>query len=318
MLRSLPAKVQNGPMFDWNDLRSFLAVARTGSTLAAGRSLGVSQTTAARRVAALEEAVGLVLFERRQAGYALTAAGEALLDQARGMESAANAFAEAAASQTRDIGGVVRLTTLDIYAVTVLLPILRELHEAQPAIRIELDTTEIPRDLAAGEADVALRNSESPTGGGLVGRRIADCPWTIYCSRDYAAAHAKPHTSEDLRGHAFISGGGEGVWPPYQAWLRQHQLEESIVMHHDSIPGLLAAVRAGVGMAVLPTFVADREPDLVRCLPPQDAKQGLWLLAHERRRHVPRVRAVLDFLADRLTRLARQEPNEPAVWASYG
>src|SRR4051812_41895210 len=79
MLRSLPAKVQNGPMFDWNDLRSFLAVARTGSTLAAGRSLGVSQTTAARRVAALEGAVGLVLFERRQAGYALTPAGEALL-----------------------------------------------------------------------------------------------------------------------------------------------------------------------------------------------------------------------------------------------
>jgi len=306
-------------MFDWNDLRSFLAVARTGSTLAAGRSLGVSQTTAARRVAALEEAIGLVLFERRQAGYALTPAGEVLLEQARGMETAANAFAEAAASQSRDIGGTVRLTTLDIYAVTVLLPILRDLHEAHPAIRIELDTTEIPRDLGAGEADVALRNSDSPTGGGLVGRRIADCPWTIYCSRDYAASNAKPHTSEDLHGHAFISGGGEGVWPPYRAWLRQHKLEDAVAMHHDSAPGLLAAVRAGVGMAVLPTFVADREPDLVRCLPPMaESNAGLWLLTHERRRHVPRVRIVLDFLADRLTRLARQEPNEPAVWASYG
>ena len=319
MLRCRYAKVQNGAMFDWNDLRSFLAVARTGSTLAAGRSLGVSQTTAARRVTALEEAVGLVLFERRQAGYALTPSGEALLEQARGMEAAANAFAEAAASQSRDIGGTVRLTTLDIYAVTVLLPILRDLHEAHPAIRIELDTTAAPRDLAAGEADVALRNSDSPTGGGLVGRRIADCPWTIYCSRAYAASHTKPHTSEDLRGHAFISGGGEGVWPPYRAWLKLHDLESAVAMHHDSIPGLLAAVRAGVGMAVLPTFVADREPDLVRCLPPvADTVTGLWLLTHERRRHVPRVRIVLDFLAERLTSLGRQEPNEPALWASYG
>ena len=245
MLRCRYAKVQNGAMFDWNDLRSFLAVARTGSTLAAGRSLGVSQTTAARRVAALEEAVGLVLFERRQAGYALTPSGEALLEQARGMEAAANAFAEAAASQSRDIGGTVRLTTLDIYAVTVLLPILRDLHEAHPAIRIELDTTAAPRDLAAGEADVALRNSDSPTGGGLVGRRIADCPWTIYCSRAYAASHAKPHTSEDLRGHAFISGGGEGVWPPYRAWLQ--------------------ASRSGVGGRDAPRF---RFPDCSpRCAP---------------------------------------------------
>src|SRR3954468_11354808 len=103
-------------MFDWNDLRYFLAVARTGSTLAAGRSLRVSQTTAARRVTALETALGLVLFERRATGYALTPAGEELMGTACRMEDAAGGFVDAAAAQTREIGGNVRLTTDEIFA----------------------------------------------------------------------------------------------------------------------------------------------------------------------------------------------------------
>ncbi|MDT9598582.1 LysR family transcriptional regulator [Sphingosinicella rhizophila] len=303
-------------MFDWNDLRSFLAVAETGSTLAAGRALKVSQTTAARRVAALEQALGVTLFDRRQAGYALTAAGESLLQQARAVEAAAGAFADAAASQSRDLRGTVRLTTLEIYAVTILTPILRDLHEAYPEIRIELDTSEEVRDLGSGQADVALRGSKAPTGGGgLVGRRIVADPWTLYCSRGYAASHPRPRTRDELRKHVFIGGGGS-VWPRYQAWLRQYDLEEAVAMHHGSAIGLLAAIRDGFGLAVLPSFVADRDPDLVRCLDPvADDTHGLWLMTHERLRHMPRVRAVLDFLADRLTGMAREESRQPpAAW----
>lgn len=314
MLRSLYAKVQNRTMFDWNDLRSFLAVAETGSTLAAGKALRVSQTTAARRVAALEEALGLTLFERRQAGYALTPVGEALLEQARSVQASAAAFEGAAAAQGREISGTVRLTTVEIYAVTILSPILRDLHDAHPAILIELDTTDDIRDLASGGADVALRNSISPTGAGLVGRRVASDPWTLYCSRDYAASHDRPRTREDLKRHVFVGGGGDGVWPPYRAWLKQHGLEESVAMHHGSATGLLAAVRDGFGLAVLPSFVADRDPHLVRCLEPVAGdRKGLWLMTHERLRHVPRVRAVLDFLAERLTRLAREGSGKGGV-----
>src|ERR1044071_511671 len=107
---------------DWNDLRYFLAVADGGSTLAAGRSLRVSQTTVARRIAALEEALGLPLFEKRQAGYVLMPAGEDLLDRARQVEVAATGFAEAAAAQVRDTHGTVRITTQDIFAVSLLAP----------------------------------------------------------------------------------------------------------------------------------------------------------------------------------------------------
>ena len=160
-------------MLDWNDLRHFLAVARTGSTLAAGKALRVSQTTAARRVAALERELGLTLFERRAAGYRLTPAGEALVERAEAMEVAAAAFSDGAASQSREASGTVKLTVDEIYAVTLLAPLLRDLHDAHPGIRIELDTTEVKRDLAAGEADVALRMADRPTGAGLVGRPCA-------------------------------------------------------------------------------------------------------------------------------------------------
>ena len=290
-------------MFDWNDLRYFLCVAECGSTLAAAQALRVSQTTVARRIAALEAATGLTLFERRQAGYALTPVGEAMLASAMAVRDAADRFDAAAGARSRDAGGTVSVTAMEIFAITVLPPILRDLRAAHPDIHIHLDSSDEPRDLAAGAADIAIRSSKQPAGAGLVGRRIADNPWTVYCSRDYAELHGIPHGREELAAHPFIGGGGS-VWEPYQAWLRQYGLEESVVMQYGSAAGLLAGVRSGMGLTILPAFLADREPDLIRCIPPKtDDTTGLWLLTHERLRHVPRVRTVLDFLASALTRL---------------
>ena len=293
-------------MYDWNDLKAFLAVAETGSTLSAAQALRVSQTTVARRIAALEAATSLNLFERRQAGYALTPVGEAMLASAIAVRDSANRFGEAAGARSRDAGGAVSLTTMEIFAVTILPPILRDLRAAHPSIHIHLDTSDEPRDLAAGAADIAIRSSKQPMGAGLVGRRVADNPWTLYCSRDYADRHGIPHTRDELAAHPFIGGGG-GVWEPYQAWLRQYRLEESVVMQYDSGSGLLAGVRSGMGLTILPAFLADREADLIRCIPPKsEDTTGLWLLTHERLRHVPRVRLVLDFLAAELAKLGRE------------
>ncbi len=300
-------------MFDWNDARSFLAVAETGSTLAAGRLLRVSQTTVARRITALEQALGLTLFERRQAGYVPTPVGEELLAHARQLQAAAEALHGAAAAQSRDVSGTVRVTTEEIFAVTVLSPILRDLHAAYPGIRIELDTSLDVRDLAAGAAEIALRSTVSPVGGGLVGRRITDDRWTFYCSRGYAAEHGVPTGPGELRAHTLIGGGGTAVWRVYQSWLRRFDLEDAVAMHHGSATGLLAAVKAGFGLAALPSFVAGEDPELVRCFPPERAaRRGLWLLTHERVRHTPRVRVVLDFLAERLSLLVRRQRETPA------
>jgi molybdate transport repressor ModE-like protein len=118
--------LKNNDMFDWNDARFFLAVARSGSTLTASRELKISQPTVARRVAALEQALGLNLFERRQAGYRLTEEGEALVPQAEAMEAAAQALADGAQARARSLSGSVRLTCNEVTATYHLAPILAE------------------------------------------------------------------------------------------------------------------------------------------------------------------------------------------------
>jgi len=294
-------------MLDWNDLRYFIAVAKGGSTLAAGRELRVSQTTVARRVAALEEALSVRLFDKRQAGYALTPAGEDLLGRAEQVESAATAFADAASAQSRDVSGTVKITTEEVYAITVLAPLLRELHEKHPEIRIDLDTSQTVRDLGAGEADISLRSTKGQhQAAGLVGRQLCVDDWALYCSRAYAERHGVPKTRAQLKKHAFIGGGGGNLWIHYQGWLQSLGLEEQVAMHHATSGGLLSGVRSGFGIAVLPCIVADSDPDLVRCIPPRsNHDRMLWLFTHERVRHTPRVRTVIDFLYDRISRHIR-------------
>lgn len=295
-------------MFDWNDLRFFLSVARHGSTLAAARSLRTSQTTVARRVAALEAALGIPLFDKRQAGYSLTPAGQELVARAEQVEHSASGFANAASTHQRDLSGTVKITTEEVYAITLLAPLLRELHERHPEIRIELDTSQEVRDLGAGEADISLRSTKSTQQpAGLVGRQLCVDDWSLYCSRDYADRHGVPRNVTDLRNHPFIGGGGGNLWRHYQAWLQALGLEQQVAMHHATSGGLLSGVRSGFGIAVLPCIVADGDPDLVPCVPPR-AEHGrvLWLFTHERCKHTPRVRAVIDFLYDRLSRHVRR------------
>lgn len=293
-------------MLDWNDLRYFLAVAREGSTLAAGRALRVSQTTVARRISALEGAVGFPLFEKRQAGYVLTPAGEALVERAGAVERSVAGLEEAAAGHARDVSGKVRVTSEEIYALGLLSPLLRDLHDRHPDIVIELDNSQKVIDLGSGAADIALRSSSKTQPAGLVGRRLCVDDWTLYCSRDYAQRNGVPASVEDLRKHAIVGGGGGNLWRHYQAWLRDLGLEEQVAMHHASSTGLLTAVRSGFGVAVLPCVVADSDPELIRCIAPREEHgRVLWLLTHERVRHTPRVRAVVDFLYERLSRHVR-------------
>lgn len=302
-------------MLDWNDLRYFLAVARAGSTLAAGRELRTSQTTVARRIAALEDALGVRLFEKRQAGYALTPAGEDLLERAEQVEAAASAFAEAASAQSRDTSGTVKITTEEVYAITLLAPLLRELHDAHPDIRIDLDTSQSVRDLGAGEADISLRSTKGDNqAAGLVGRQLCTDDWALYCSRSYAERHGVPRTRAALKKHAFIGGGGGNLWIHYQGWLQSLGLEEQVAMHHATSGGLLSGVRSGFGIAVLPCIVADGDPDLVRCIPPRaNHDRMLWLFTHERVRHTPRVRTVIDFLYEKLSRHVRELEEKSAA-----
>jgi DNA-binding transcriptional LysR family regulator len=300
---------------DWNDWRYFLEVARSGSTLSAARKLRVSQTTVARRIAALEEVLGLTLFERRSAGYAVTEAGETLVEQATVVEQAALAAEQQARAHGREASGTVRLTTEEVFASCLISPHLRDLHDRFPNVRIELDTSSAVRDLGAGEADIALRSSSKHQQSGVVGRLICRDDWTLYCSRDYASRYGVPRTIAALQQHSIIGGGGGHLAVEYNEWLEHAGLTHRVTMEQGSATGLFTAVRTGLGIAVLPCVIADAEPDFIRCAPPpENEKRQLWLLTHERVRHNPAVRAVIDFLYERLiAHVRRLERTEEAA-----
>lgn len=282
---------------DWNDLRFFLEVARAGTTLGASKTMRVSQSTVARRIVALEEALGLELFEKLQSGYALTEAGTALLPAANQAEASIATFQAQASSNLRGLSGVVRLTTNETFAGHFLVRALREFRAAYPAIRLELITGDRLLDLAAGEADVAVRAGPRPVQGELVGKRISNDGWSIYCTHDHAQQFGVPRNVDELKGHPFVGIDRAAQGGPLLDWVVKHVREEDIALRQTSIAGILSGIEAGMGLSVMSDFLLDHNPKFIKCFPLDvEMDSEIWLITHERLRHVPRVRAVMDFL----------------------
>lgn len=282
-------------MFDWNDLRVFLAVARSGSTLGAARALGVNATTAARRIAELERALGLRLFDRRQSGYALTEAGQALRGAAERVEREATAFADGAAAFGRSVAGVIRVTTNEGLANGIMAPALSRFRQLYPEIRFELIVEERRLDIGRGAADVALRTGARPNEPGLAGRRLTPLAWAVYCGKGYADPPAEVAA---LAGHPVIGAEAPIAELPGWVWLKSVVPPANVVARSSSVTNLIAAVRSGLGLSVLPCLLADTDPGLARCLGPIDGIESeLWLVTRDELRDVPRIRSFLDFLA---------------------
>lgn len=288
-------------MYDWSDLRVFLAVARAGSTTAAAELLGVSQTTAARRIAALEEDLGAQLFERHQSGYRLTELGESVRGNAERIEAEAQAIADAIAQQRRHLAGVVRVTTNESMANAFVTPWLAEFAELYPDIRIQMIVDDRRLDLARGEADVALRAGSRPTDGALVVRKLCVVPWNIYCSQAYAARRGRPASIEALNEHSIIGGEGAFASLPAMRWLRDKAPRATIAAHSNNMSNLIATVKAGLGVTGLPCVDAEAEPTLLRCfgdLPELDSE--LFLVTRAEMKDLPRVRAFTDFISAKI------------------
>ena len=273
-------------------------MARSGSTLTAARELRQSQPTVARRIAALEEVVGTALFERRQAGYRLTAEGCALMAEAEAVEAAALRFNEQAHSRKRRVAGTVRLTTFDMFEEMGMGQALQEFGQAYPEVTLEIVVTERFLDLAAGEADIAIRAGSRPESGPFVCRKLSEDYWTLYCSRAYAAAHGQPSSPADLAGHTLLGGEGHlATIAPFR-WLAEQAPDVPIRYRYNNVPNLIAAVAGGLGVSMLPCAFLDGRPELIRCMePPAELKTPVWMIVHEQMRHEPRIRAMMDFLA---------------------
>ncbi len=191
-------------MFVWNDLRYFLAVARHGSPLAAGRSLGFSQSSVHRRLGELERQLGHKLVTRTSSGYRLTDFGEAVLPAAEQVAHAVCAFEQQASDLGRDQVGVIRITCPEpiMYRITQT-GLLDRFHAQHPSLRVEFVMSDKYLDLAKGDADVALRSGDVEDSE-LVGRKIADSLWAVYASRAYIERHGRPDRVEDLNAHRLI------------------------------------------------------------------------------------------------------------------
>jgi DNA-binding transcriptional LysR family regulator len=283
-------------MFDWNDLRYFLAVARTGSTIGAAKVLGVNQSTIQRRLAVLEECIGGKLVERHPTGYRLSELGEELLPAAKGVEDAVAAFERQRASCDKGLTGSIRVTCPEGLVNTLMIPLVDAFRARYSQVRIDLIVTERFLDLSRGEADVAVRGGE-PRDENLIGRKIAESPWAVYASRSYIERHGRPERAEDLDQHAIIDFG-KGITNLHLGkWLRSVAPHAKIVAHSETVIGLLTAVQSGAGLAILPTLLGDPEKDLVRVIDPlPELMSQIYLLTHPDLLKTPRVRAFVDFV----------------------
>jgi molybdate transport repressor ModE-like protein len=284
---------------DSRDLSIFVAVARCGSTLAASKQLGIGQSTVSRRIEALEEDLGLTLFEKLPSGYVLTESGRAVLPQAEEVERAVAKVMSSAKQHNRGLAGLVRFTTMVAFG-PFIVPAMREFRTAYPDIQVDLILEEKMLDLIAGEADVAVRTGGTPAAAGLVGRRIGRDGWSVYCSRAYAEKFGTPKTAADLAAHQVIGLSRDFPRAPLVVWFDEVVPDAAVVVRHHAIPGLLAGLCGGVGVSLMSNLVASADASLLRCFsPPPEVLSAfdVWLVTTERLRHEPRVRALVDFLA---------------------
>lgn len=303
---SLKAQVLAAPVqectggLDWGHLRFFLAMARSGSLARAARHLGVDRNTVARRITALEEALGLALFERGPLGWTRTAGGDELTELAGRVEEDVLALSRHADARDQALNGEVRLTTTPLLAVHLLAPALPLLRQRHPGLVLEIAADQRNFDLTRREADLAVRLGR-PRDYGLVTRRLAELAYGLYSlESSVAAARGRPDFGRD----PFLGFDDSQASTAQERWLGQHGPERKVVFRSNSTAALHAAARRGVGVVLLPCFLGDADASLRRLEAPAPLESEVWLLVHRDLRRTPRVRAVIEWL-DELVSQAR-------------
>jgi DNA-binding transcriptional LysR family regulator len=283
-------------MFDWNDLKYFLAVARHGSTIAAGKALHLSQSTVHRRLVELEKRIGRKLVTRTPTGYRLTDFGKELRPYAERIDAMVGDFERRVTDAGRDRSGVIRVTCPEPI-VQRMTPLIERFHARHTKLRVEFVMSDRYLDLSKGEADVAFRSGD--TDDELVGRKIADSIWAVYASSNYIERHGKPDHVEDLSHHVLVCFDESMSNHRVATWLKNVAPGAKIAARNNSVLGLMYAVKSGIGIGPLPTAIADAEPDLVRVLGPIPELARSWrLLTHPDLRRTPRIAAFFDFVIE--------------------
>lgn len=276
---------------NWDDLRFFLAVASKGSVRAGSQLLGVNHSTVSRRINAFENKIGVRLFERLSSGYVLTPAGEDMLASAQRIESEFDSLDRRVFGQDTQLSGVLRVTA-PVHMIRLLMPDLVAFTKVNTGIELEIVSSYAEFNLTKREADVAIRVTNTPPEH-LVGRKVASYATTIYASDEYLASH-------DINDPSSLNwiGWDEGTHHP--KWVKasefpcvpaRHQVNDAVTQ--------IEATKAGLGIGMLPCFMADVEPTLQRLSSKQPApRHDIWILTHKDLRDIARVRLFNDFMVE--------------------
>lgn len=285
---------------DWNQLKAFLHTAQTGSLSAAARKLGLTQPTLSRQVAAIEQQMGVTLFERVGKAMVLTSTGLDLLEHARAMGTAAEALGLAASGRSQAVGGVVSVSATDAIATYVLPPIMQRLRAQEPGIAVEVISSNALSDLLRREADIAIRHVQ-PEQPDLIARLVREAQACFYASDAWVQTHGHPRTPEDATRAVFVGSDRNGQ---YLAYLRQYGLnlsEDNFSCYSDHTALHWELVRQGMGIGAMMDEIARETPGMVRVLddvPP--LRFPIWLVSHRELRTSRPIRVVFEALAEGL------------------
>jgi len=282
---------------DWDHLRVFLAIARENQILAAARRLGLNHATVARRLDALEEALGAPLFDRSPGGSNLTQAGEKLLPTVERIESELLGVADATRAVGAAIAGTVRIGAPDGLGNLVLAAELGGFAVAHPGLRIEL--VPLPRvfSLSRREADLAI-TLDPPTEGRLTVSRLGDYTLGVYAARDYIEKFGAPPTVDALAEHVLVCGVEDYAYASALDYTRELEKSAGHIFRCAGVVGQVEAVKAGVGLGVLHDFAVRPEAKLVRLLPEIGFRRSYYLMSHPETRALARIAAIHAFLVD--------------------
>jgi len=285
-------------MLDWDDLRFFLAVARTGSLSAAGRELRCTQSTVGRRLVSLEARLGVRLLSRTPRGYVATSAGESIREHAERIETEALAVERLVGGQDRRLEGRVTVACIESVANVILAPCFAALHRAHPEVTIELVPAAHNLSLPGRDADISIHQVR-PGQHEVIVRRIGSIEFGLYASPDYLDQFGKPDFADGCAGHRVIALADDLDLPQIR-WFADLAPKARVVVRTGSYENRLYSALAGNGIACLPRFHADELSGLTRIdrTPTPAPVADLWLAVHRDNRNVRRIRAVIQTITE--------------------
>jgi DNA-binding transcriptional LysR family regulator len=282
---------------DANDLALVLALSRERTLAAAAEKLGVDLSTVFRRLNALEARLRVRLFDRSPRGYQLTSAGERAAVAAERVETELLALDREISGRDQQLSGVVRVTASETFSYAVLPALFAQFRALHPRIRVVLSIDNRVMDLSRREADVALR-VRRPVDAGLFGRKLTDVAWAFFGAREGAGNLRREGRSFNFGKHAVI-GWDESARIIASEWIAAHVPTERIGYRSNSLVNQLLCARAGLGIALLPCYLGDRDQGVRRVsgvLP--DLSSELWIVTHQDLKNTARIRAFLGVIGD--------------------